>query len=64
MTVYHSVHSNDEYKGLHYHWEDCTIGFQCLCGNDLQVDSQDGPRVCTCGRKYRLSATIEVLEDE
>lgn len=43
-------------------WEDCTIGFRCVCGTvETHVDSQGDETVCSqCGRSYRLRAIVEV----
>jgi hypothetical protein len=45
-------------------WDDCTIGFDCACGNkDLSVDSQGDEQRCSqCGRTYRLRVLFEVRE--
>ncbi len=43
-------------------WDDCSIGFDCICGRkELQIT--DEPIICDeCGRKYIMTVLFEVEE--
>ena len=47
-------------------WDDCSMGFNCSCGQpDLIVDAQGDDVICPkCGKKFYLSVQLLVWRGE
>lgn len=59
-------YTGDKY-GNDTEWEDCTIGFYCICGNKelICVDSQSESDKCEeCGREFSLRIEIMVNDNK
>jgi len=47
-------------SGSRSHWWDCTVSFNCFCGQEVILSEEDYLRECDCGREWRLKATLFV----
>jgi hypothetical protein len=48
--------NQDDYRG--FGWWDCTCEVICACGNAIILNDDDDPKLCSCGRIWKLETKL------
>ena len=56
----------DSIEGMRWDhtYDNCSAGFVCSCGREVNLESQGGPNKCECGRRFQIVVRIEELIED